>query len=110
MYAAAAKGIKVVPSTFRRNAPDATSPSIKSLNYLNNILARIEANDRAAAEALMLDAQGDVAEATVDNFFIVTDHALLTPPTATNLKGVTREALLAVAATLCLKAVEKEDT
>ena len=87
MYAAASAGITVVTSTFRRNAPDATSPSIKSLNYLNNILARIEANDRGADEALMLDGQGYVAEATVDNFFIVTDHALLTPPTATNLKG-----------------------
>ncbi len=74
MYAAAAAGIKVVTSTFRRNAPDATSPSIKSLNYLNNILARIEANDRGADEALMLDGQGYVAEATVDNFFIVTER------------------------------------
>jgi len=104
MYAAAAAGIKVVTSTFRRNAPDATSPSIKSLNYLNNILARIEANDRGADEALMLDGQGYVAEATVDNFFIVTDHALLTPPTATNLKGVTRETLLSLAATLGIRA------
>jgi branched-chain amino acid aminotransferase len=94
MYAAAAKGIRVVTSTFRRNAPDATSPSIKSLNYLNN----------------MLDGQGYVAEATVDNFFIVTDHALLTPPTATNLKGVTREALLSVAASLGIKAEEKPFT
>ena len=103
MYAAAAKGITVVTSTFRRNAPDATSPSIKSLNYLNNILARIEANDRGADEALMLDGQGYVAEATVDNFFIVTDGVLITPPTATNLKGVTREALLDVAASLAIK-------
>jgi branched-chain amino acid aminotransferase len=110
MYAAAAKGIRVVTSTFRRNAPDATSPSIKSLNYLNNILARIEANDRGADEALMLDHQGYVAEATVDNFFIVTEHALLTPPTATNLKGVTRETLLAVAASLGIKAEEKPFT
>ena len=97
-------------STFRRNAPDATSPSIKSLNYLNNILARIEANDRGADEALMLDAQGYVAEATVDNFFIVTDQALLTPPTATNLKGVTRETLLRVAASLGIKAEERPFT
>jgi branched-chain amino acid aminotransferase len=110
MYAAAAKGIKVVTSTFRRNAPDATSPSIKSLNYLNNILARIEANDRGADEALMLDAQGYVAEATVDNFFIVTDHALLTPPTATNLKGVTRETLLSLAATLGIRTEERPFT
>jgi branched-chain amino acid aminotransferase len=104
MYAAAARGIRVVTSTFRRNAPDATSPSIKSLNYLNNILARIEANDRGADEALMLDGQGYVAEATVDNFFIVTEDALLTPPTATNLKGITRETLLEVAASLGIKA------
>src|SRR5882757_7517373 len=110
MYAAAAAGIKVVTSTFRRNAPDATSPSIKSLNYLNNILARIEANDRGADEALMLDGQGYVAEATVDNFFIVTERALLTPPTATNLKGITREALLEVAAGLGIKTDEKPFT
>jgi branched-chain amino acid aminotransferase len=110
MYAAAASGIRLVTSTFRRNAPDATSPSIKSLNYLNNILARIEANDRGADEALMLDGQGYVAEATVDNFFIVTGHALLTPPTATNLKGVTREALLGLAAELQIRAEEKPFT
>jgi branched-chain amino acid aminotransferase len=110
MYAGAAAGITVVTSTFRRNAPDATSPSIKSLNYLNNILARIEANDRGADEALMLDAQGYVAEATVDNFFIVTDHALLTPPTATNLKGVTRETILALAASLGIRTEEKPFT
>jgi branched-chain amino acid aminotransferase len=110
MYAAAAKGIRVVTSTFRRNAPDATSPSIKSLNYLNNILARIEANDRGADEALMLDGQGYVAEATVDNFFILTDQALLTPPTATNLKGVTRETILTVASSLGIKAEERPFT
>ena len=110
MYGAASAGIRVVTSTFRRNAPDATSPSIKSLNYLNNILARIEANDRGADEALMLDGQGYVAEATVDNFFIVTEDALLTPPTATNLKGVTRETLLSLAASLGIRAVEKPFT
>ena len=110
MYRAPGDGIRLVTSTFRRNAIDATSPSIKSLNYLNNVLARIEANDRGADEALMLDAQGYVAEATVDNFFIVTDHALVTPPTATNLKGVTREALLAVAVGLNIRTEEKPFT
>jgi branched-chain amino acid aminotransferase len=110
MYVAASTGIRVVTSTFRRNAPDATSPSIKSLNYLNNILARIEANDRGADEALMLDAQGYVAEATVDNFFIVTDDALLTPPTATNLKGITRETLLELAVDLGIKTEERPFT
>ncbi|PYR54298.1 MAG: branched-chain-amino-acid transaminase [Acidobacteria bacterium] len=110
MYSAAPAGIRVITSTFRRNAPDATSPSIKSLNYLNNILARIEANDRGADEALMLDGQGYVAEATVDNVFIVTGHALLTPPTATNLKGVTRETILALAVSLGIRAEEKPFT
>src|SRR5947207_13828548 len=110
MYSAAPAGIRVITSTFRRNAPDATSPSIKPLNYLNNILARIEANDRGADEALMLDAQGYVAEATVDNFFIVTEHALVTPPTATNLKGVTRETVLAVALSLGITTEEKPFT
>jgi len=110
MYTAAHQGIRLITSTFRRNAIDATSPSIKSLNYLNNVLARIEANDRGADEALMLDAQGYVAEATVDNFFIVSEHALLTPPTATNLKGVTRETLLAVAAGLGIRTEERPFT
>jgi branched-chain amino acid aminotransferase len=110
MYAAAGQGIRLITSTFRRNAIDATSPSIKSLNYLNNVLARIEANDRGADEALMLDHQGYVAEATVDNFFIVTEQALVTPPTATNLKGVTRETLLAVAAGLGIRTEERAFT
>jgi len=110
IYRSPSAGIRVITSTFRRNAPDALSPSIKSLNYLNNILARIEANDRSADEALMLDAQGYVSEATVDNFFIVTDHALLTPPTATNLKGVTRETLLGLAVSLNIKVEEKPFT
>jgi branched-chain amino acid aminotransferase len=110
MYRDAAGGIRVVTSAFRRNAVDATSPSIKSLNYLNNVLARIEANDRGADEALMLDAQGYVAEATVDNFFIVAEHALVAPPTATNLKGVTRDTLLALARGLGIRTEERPFT
>jgi len=110
VYDAPAKGVRVITSTIRRNSPQTLSPSIKSLNYLNNILARIEANDRGADEALMLDLDGYVAEATVDNFFIVTDRALVTPPTATNLKGVTRETLLSVAASLGIRAEERPFT
>src|SRR5262249_9322162 len=60
-----ATGVTVVTSALRRNPPDALSPSIKSLNYLNNVLARIEANDRGADEALLLDHNGYVTEATV---------------------------------------------
>ena len=110
IYAAPAEGIRIVTSTFRRNSIECLSPAIKSLNYLNNVLARIEANDRGADEALMLDTNGYIAEATVDNFFIVTDHALVTPPTATNLKGVTRETILALAASLGIRTEEKPIT
>src|SRR5436309_3664000 len=110
MYAGARDGIRLITSTFRRNAIDATSPSIKSLNYLNNVLARIEANDRGADEALMLDAQGYVAEATVDNFFIVTAHGLAAPPTATNLNGITRETLLSIALSLGIRTKERPFT
>lgn len=110
VYKSPSAGIRVITSTFRRNSPQTLSPSIKSLNYLNNVLARIEANDRGADEALMLDLHGYVAEATVDNFFIVTDHALLTPPTSTNLKGVTRETLLSIAAGLGIRTEEKPFT
>ena len=110
IYAAPSKGIRVVTSTFRRNSIEALSPAIKSLNYMNNVLARIEANDRGADEALMLDPSGYVAEATVDNFFIVTSGGLVTPPTATNLKGITRETILGIAASLGIRADESPFT
>ncbi len=72
-----------------------------------NILAKIEANDRGADEALMLDVHGYVSEATVDNVFIVTEHGMVTPPTATNLKGVTRETLIRLAVSLGIEVQEK---
>src|SRR5436190_5806599 len=78
-----AGGVDAITSTFRRNPPDALSPAIKSLNYLNNVLARIEANDRGAGEAILLDHSGYVTEGAGENIFIVTERALLTPPTAT---------------------------
>jgi branched-chain amino acid aminotransferase len=105
-----AQGVSVVTSAFRRHAPDVLSPSIKSLNYLNNILARIEANDRGADEALFLDQTGHVAEATVDNVFTVVDRTLMTPPTATNLKGITRETVLELAADLGIRVEERRFT
>ena len=104
------QGVSVVTSAFRRHAPDVLSPSIKSLNYLNNILARIEANDRGAEEALFLDQNGYVAEATVDNLFIVVDRTLMTPPTATNLKGITRETVLDLATDLNIRTEERHFT
>src|SRR5262249_16299753 len=104
------QGVTLVTSSFRRHSPDVLSPAIKSLNYLNNILARIEANDRGADEALFLDQTGHVAEATVDNFFIVVDRTLMTPPTATNLKGITRETVLDLAAELGIRTEERPFT
>ncbi len=102
-----ATGVAVVTSSFRRTAPDALNPGIKSLNYLNNVLARIEANDRGADEALLVDARGFVTEATVDNVFIVSDGRLLAPPTATNLKGITRETVFELARELGIPAEER---
>ncbi len=91
------KGLKVVTSSYRRVPPASLSPSIKSLNYLNNIMARVEANQSGADEALMLDEQGYVAEASADNFFIVRGKTVLTPWTSTNLPGITRETILELA-------------
>jgi branched-chain amino acid aminotransferase len=80
------------------------------LNYVNNVLARMEANDRGADEALLLDGQGLVAEASADNVFIATGEGLVTPPCATNLKGVTRETVLEIAARLGIPAGERPFT
>jgi branched-chain amino acid aminotransferase len=109
LYASRA-GISVVTSSFRRPAPDTLCPAIKSLNYVNNVLARMEANDRGADEALLLDGQGCVAEATADNVFIATGEGLVTPPCATNLKGITRETVLEIAARLGIPAAERPFT
>src|SRR5258708_6410743 len=100
-------GLTAITSTFRRNPPDALSPAIKSLNYLNNVLARLEANDRNADQAILLDRDGHAAEATADNVFIVTDRALVTPPTSTNLRGITRETILRLAEELGIRTEEK---
>jgi branched-chain amino acid aminotransferase len=91
-------GVTLVTSPFRRVAADALSPSIKSLNYLNNVLARIDATDRGADEALFLDRDGYVAEATADNIFVVANGVLRTPPATQTLRGITRETILELAA------------
>src|SRR5439155_861927 len=83
------------------------SPSIKSLNYLNNIMARVEANQYGADEALMLDIHGYVSEATAENFFIIRNSTIVTPWTSTNLPGVTRETVLEIVPQLGLKAEER---
>src|SRR2546423_766809 len=94
------KGIAVITSSYIRNHPNACSPRIKSLNYLNNILAKIEANDAGVPEAIMLNHEGNVAEATADNIFIVRGGQVITPAITDGiLEGVTRR----VAVGLCAK-------
>jgi len=92
------KGMEIVTASTIRNHPGALSPRIKSLNYLNNILAKIEGTDAGCAEALMLNHLGQVAECTGDNIFIVKHGVLKTPPTdAGILEGVTRNVVLELA-------------
>mgnify|MGYP001603308800 CR=1 FL=1 len=89
-------GIITVPTP--RNIPEALNPQIKSLNYLNNILAKIEAINCGYEEALMFTAHGYVAECTGDNIFIVKDNNLVTPPAYLGiLKGITRASVMGIA-------------
>ena len=91
-------GLSIVTVATRRIAHDALPPTIKSLNYLNNILAKIEAKQAGALEAIMLNAQGYVAECTADNIFIVVKGEILTPSASAGaLKGITRGTILDIA-------------
>jgi len=91
-------GLKIVTVPTIRNLPEALNPQIKSLNYLNNILAKIEANNAGCNEAIMLDSLGYVAECTGDNIFIVKGKQLYTPPQCMGtLRGITRDAVLEIA-------------
>ncbi|NLX56360.1 MAG: branched-chain-amino-acid transaminase [Planctomycetaceae bacterium] len=92
------KGLEIVTASTLRNNPAALNPQIKSLNYLNNIQAKIEAHHAGCVEALMLNQKGEVAEATGDNIFVVIRRTLVTPPTdAGILQGVTRGAVMELA-------------
>jgi branched-chain amino acid aminotransferase len=91
-------GLSLVTASTIRNHSAALSPRIKSLNYLNNILAKIEGLQAGCVEALMLNTKGEVAECTGDNIFIVRGGDILTPPTdAGILEGITREAVIELA-------------
>ncbi len=90
------KGMAIITVPTVRNLTEALNPQLKSLNYLNNIFAKIEAGNSGYQEALMLDAQGYVAECTGDNVFIIKNGELLTPPNA-RLRGITRDAVMAIA-------------
>jgi branched-chain amino acid aminotransferase len=90
-----------------RNLHSAVNPAIKSLNYLNNILAKIEANNAGVEEAVILNAEGFVAEGTADNLFIVKQGALYTPPrSAGALYGITRQTVIELAEAAGIKVAE----
>jgi branched-chain amino acid aminotransferase len=91
-------GMACVIGSVVRNHPNAISPRIKSLNYLNNILAKIEGVDAGVPETIMMNPEGLVAEATGDNIFIVRDEQLQTPPTSAGiLEGITRAVVMRLA-------------
>jgi len=101
------KGIDLVTAATIRNHPNAVNPAIKSLNYLNNILARIEAVKAGTVEALMLNGEGFVAECTGDNLFVIRNGKLTTPPVSAGaLNGITRGVVLELASKLGLPASE----
>ncbi|WP_257351380.1 branched-chain-amino-acid transaminase [Pseudalkalibacillus decolorationis] len=90
-------GIEIVTVASRRNRADVLSPKVKSLNYLNNILVKIEANLAGVSEALMLNDQGYVAEGSADNIFIVKGNVIKTPPGYVGaLEGITRNAIIEI--------------
>ncbi|MBO8169647.1 MAG: branched-chain-amino-acid transaminase [Thermoanaerobacteraceae bacterium] len=92
------KGLSVVTVPTRRNVAEALNPRIKSLNYLNNIFAKMEANLTGSPEAIMLNNEGYVAEATGDNIFIVRNGELITPPPFVGiLEGITRNTVMELA-------------
>jgi branched-chain amino acid aminotransferase len=105
------QGLKIITVPTRRINPAALPPTIKSLNYLNNILAKIEAAHLGYHEAIMLNDQGYVAECTGDNIFLVHKDVLITPPfSAGALAGITRGAVLDIAREMSLPVQEKNIT
>lgn len=90
-------GLKTVSVSTRRNIPDALNPKIKSLNYLNNILVKIQANLAGVGEAIMLNSHGYVAEGSSDNIFLVKKGIVFTPPCYVGaLEGITRAAIMEI--------------
>lgn len=104
-------GLKTISVSQRRNIPDALNPKIKSLNYLNNILVKIQANLADVGEAIMLNSQGYVAEGSADNIFIVKNGVISTPPCYVGaLEGITRLAIIQICERLGLKLKEEPFT
>jgi branched-chain amino acid aminotransferase len=105
------KGLSIVTVATRRSNPASLNPAVKSLNYLNNVMARIEANLCNADEALMLNDAGNVAECTADNIFIIKHGQIFTPPiTAGALQGITRSVVFDIAGEFGIKVIEADFT
>ncbi len=105
------KGLNVVSACTIRNHPLAIPPQVKSLNYLNNIMAKIECLDAGVQEAIMYNHEGYVAEASGDNIFVVKNSILCTPPIqAGALEGVTRNVVMSLAAAEKIEVVQKNLT
>jgi len=104
-------GLPIITAATRRFSSDAVSPRVKSLNYLNNILAKMEAVHCGTQEAIMLDMQGYIVECTGDNFFIVKNGVVFTPPTYQGaLRGITRDAVIEIAQSLKIPVREERLT
>jgi branched-chain amino acid aminotransferase len=98
-------GVDLLTSSWRRPPADVLDPRVKSLNYLNNVMAKLEAVQRGGDEALLLNAAGSIAEASVANLFVVRGGDLLTPPSSDGaLEGITRATVLELAASLGIEA------
>lgn len=105
------KGVTTMISWVKRDPVDATTHEVKSLNYLNSVLAKIEANVSCVDEAICLDKNGFVCEGVAENIFMVKNNVIATPPTATGaLPGITREATMKSAEKLGYKVVERNIT
>src|SRR4026209_1821065 len=103
------KGLTIATCATRRSNSASLNPAVKSLNYLNNVMARIEENLASADEALMLNDAGNVAECTADNIFIIKHGQVFTPPiTAGALQGITRSVVFDIAGELDHKVVEAD--
>jgi branched-chain amino acid aminotransferase len=101
-------GMRIVTAGTLRNMPEALNPRVKSLNYLNNVMAKIEAINAGVMECLMLNPQGYVAEASGDNVFVVKGRRLMTPPSWCGaLEGITREKVMKLAEEMGLEVSER---
>ncbi len=101
-------GLEVITCATRRNSPDALDPAIKSLNYLNNVLAKIETVHAGVPEGIMLSSDGYVAECTADNIFLVRDDHVVTPPISVgNLRGITRQVAIELLAEMGIETHEE---